>query len=59
MNQWLNQLSPDERETIVLKTYETFTLQEIADLRGAPLPTVASWYRRGLAKLRTLMAHEK
>ncbi len=58
LNQWLNRLSPDERETIVLKTYETFALQEIADLRGVPLPTVASWYRRGLAKLKTMMAHE-
>ncbi|HVU17852.1 MAG TPA: sigma-70 family RNA polymerase sigma factor [Candidatus Didemnitutus sp.] len=55
---WLDQLSPDERETIVLKTYEALTLQEIADMRGVPGPTVASWYRRGLAKLKTLMARE-
>lgn len=50
------QLSPDEREAIVLKIYDGFTFQEIADLRGQPLPTVASWYRRGLGKLRELMA---
>jgi DNA-directed RNA polymerase specialized sigma24 family protein len=48
-------ISPDERETIVLKIYDDFTFQEIADLRDVPLPTVASWYRRGLEKLKTLL----
>ncbi|MBI2498036.1 MAG: sigma-70 family RNA polymerase sigma factor [Opitutae bacterium] len=51
----LAQLSPDERETIVLKIYDELTFQEIADLRDVPLPTVASWYRRGVEKLRNLM----
>ncbi len=51
--QWLEQLSPDERETIVLKIYDEFTFQQIADLRQVPLQTVASWYRRGLDKLKT------
>jgi RNA polymerase sigma-70 factor, ECF subfamily len=54
----LQQLSPDERETIVLKIYNGFTCQEIADLRQVPLPTVASWYRRGLEKLKALLAPE-
>lgn len=52
----LQLLTRDERETIVLKIYDEFTFQEIADLRGVPLPTVASWYRRGLDKLRALLA---
>ena len=51
-------LSPDERETIVLKIYDDFSFQEIADLRGVPLSTASSWYRRGLAKLRTLWIKE-
>ena len=34
------------------------TFQEIADLRGVPLPTATSWYRRGLAKLKALLAKE-
>ena len=55
LDERLEKLSPDEREAIVLKIYEEFTFQEIADLRGVPLPTVASWYRRGLEKLKTLL----
>jgi RNA polymerase sigma-70 factor, ECF subfamily len=51
----LQRLNPDEREAIVLKIYDEFTFQEIATLRGVPLPTVASWYRRGLEKLGTLL----
>ncbi len=54
----LARLSPDERETIVLKIHGGLTFQEIADLRQAPLPTVASWYRRGLDLLRTLLNAE-
>ncbi len=48
----LRELSSDEREVIVLKVYDGFTFQEISDLLGTPLPTVASWYRRGVGKLR-------
>jgi RNA polymerase sigma-70 factor (ECF subfamily) len=54
----LQRLSSDEREIIVLKIYDDLTFQEIAELRGVPLPTVASWYRRGLEKLRALLAKE-
>jgi RNA polymerase sigma-70 factor (ECF subfamily) len=59
LNRWLQMLSPDERETIVLKIYDAFSFQEIADLRGVPLSTTASWYRRGLAKLRAISAREE
>lgn len=52
LEEQIRQLSPDERETIVLKIYDGLTFQEIADLRGVPLPTAASWYRRGLDKLK-------
>ncbi len=58
LDQWLATLSPDERETIVLKIYDDFSFQEIADLRGVPLPTASSWYRRGLAKLKALWIKE-
>ena len=54
----LQQLSPDECETIVLKIYDGLTFQQIADLRQVPLPTVASWYRRGLDQLKTLLTAE-
>jgi len=55
IERWLQMLSPDERETIVLKIYSDLTFQQIADLRQMPLPTVASWYRRGLDKLKTIV----
>jgi len=58
LNQWLEMLSEDERETIVLKIYDAFSFQEIAGLRRVPLSTTTSWYRRGLAKLRTMVAQE-
>lgn len=54
----LRELSPDERETIVLKIYSDLTFQEIATLRDTPLPTIASWYRRGLEKLKTRLGKE-
>ncbi len=49
----LRQLSEDERETILLKVYGGLTLKEVASTRGARPGTVASWYRRGIEKLRT------
>jgi RNA polymerase sigma-70 factor (ECF subfamily) len=58
LNQWLERLSQDERETIVLKIFDSFSFQEVADLRRVPLSTATSWYRRGLAKLRTIVAEE-
>ena len=48
----LSELSPDERETIVEHLFAELSFQEIATIRGAPLGTVVSWYRRGLEKLR-------
>jgi RNA polymerase sigma-70 factor (ECF subfamily) len=54
----LQQLSADERETIVLKIYSGLTFQQIADMRDVPLATVASWYRCGLEQLRILLTEE-
>jgi RNA polymerase sigma factor (sigma-70 family) len=54
----LQQLTPDEREAIVLKIHGGHTFQQIAELRGVPLPTVASWYRRGLEHLKTMLTRE-
>ena len=48
----LLKLSQDERETIVEHLYGDLTFQEIADIRGRPLSTITSWYRRGLAKMK-------
>lgn len=54
----LQQLPPDERETIVLKIHGGLTFQQIAEFQGAPLPTVASWYRRGIDRLRNVVNRE-
>ena len=58
LEQWLCLLTPDKRETIVLKIFDEFTFQQIADLRQVPLPTVASWYRRGLSKMKATLTTE-
>jgi len=51
----LLKLSEDERETIVQHLYADLTFQEIADMRARPLGTVASWYRRGLTRLKAYL----
>jgi RNA polymerase sigma-70 factor, ECF subfamily len=48
----LTMLSADERETIVQHLYGGLTFREIAEIRGDPVGTVASWYRRGLARMK-------
>ncbi|MHC4464126.1 MAG: RNA polymerase sigma factor [Planctomycetota bacterium] len=48
----LLKLSEDERETIVQHLYADLTFQEIADMRQRSIGTVASWYRRGLTKMK-------
>jgi RNA polymerase sigma-70 factor (ECF subfamily) len=48
-------LSDNERETIVQHLYADLTFREIAELRETSVNTVASWYRRGVAKLRDEM----
>jgi RNA polymerase sigma-70 factor (ECF subfamily) len=49
----LNGMGPIYREVLLLRFQEELSLQEIADLVGAPVPTVASRIRRGLGLLRT------
>lgn len=57
-NELLQSLSPDERETIVLKVFGAMTFQQIADVRREPLNTVASWYRRGIEKMQSALMKE-
>jgi len=51
----LFQLSGDERECIVLKIHQGLTFREIAAVRGVSINTAASWYRRGLDKMRAAL----
>jgi RNA polymerase sigma-70 factor (ECF subfamily) len=45
-------LEPIYREALLLRFQEDLSLQEISDLVGVPVPTVASRIRRGLERLR-------
>jgi RNA polymerase sigma-70 factor, ECF subfamily len=47
----LEQLEESSREVIELHLHASLTFQEIAQVLGEPLPTVASRYRRALDKL--------
>ena len=47
-------LTLDERETVMLKALHGFTFREIAAGSKTSINTVASRYRRGLQKLKTL-----
>lgn len=52
MRECLGSLRPEQREALLLAYYEGCTHQELAARMGAPLGTVKSWVRRGLARLR-------
>jgi RNA polymerase sigma-70 factor (ECF subfamily) len=51
----LEGLQPIYREALVLRFLEDMSLQEIAEVVGAPVPTVAARIYRGLAALRSQM----
>ncbi len=55
VGQALLTMQENERETIVLHLYADLTFREIAELTEAPPGTVASWYRRGIEKLRSML----
>jgi RNA polymerase sigma-70 factor, ECF subfamily len=48
----LRELPPDQREVVHLKVFEGMTFQEIADVTGESINTVASRYRYAIEKLR-------
>ncbi len=59
MEEFLERLSADERECIVLKLYSGLSFKEIAEMRSTSPNTTASWYRRGLQKLRAHLEEVK
>jgi RNA polymerase sigma-70 factor, ECF subfamily len=52
MRECLKELPPEQRQAVLLAYYEGYTHQELAVRMNAPLGTVKSWVRRGLARLR-------
>jgi RNA polymerase sigma-70 factor (ECF subfamily) len=51
----LRSLPADQREVVHLKVYEGLTLQEISDITGVSINTVAGRYRYAIDKLRTAL----
>ncbi len=52
----VGQLAPEFRPAIILRFYQGFQLQEIADTLGVPLGTVKSRLSVGTRRLRELLA---
>lgn len=52
LSQALLDLDPEQREVVLLRTYEGLSWREVAELTGAPVPTVSSRYRAALERLR-------
>ncbi|NKF21240.1 sigma-70 family RNA polymerase sigma factor [Solimonas marina] len=52
LTECLDELAPDPRRSVLLAYYEGYTHPELATVLKAPLGTVKSWVRRGLAQLR-------
>ena len=58
LSECFNQLSENQRETIILRDIIGYTYREIASIKGVSLFTVASWYRRGMKCLGKLVEEE-
>lgn len=52
----LKTLQPKQRQSVLLAYYEGLTHQELSQRLGAPLGTIKSWIRRGLASLRACLS---
>lgn len=54
----MTSLSDDERETVLQHLAAGLTFREISEVRARPIGTIATWYRRGLEKIRQKMNTE-
>jgi RNA polymerase sigma-70 factor (ECF subfamily) len=59
IEQALRALPAEQREVVHLKVFEGMTFQEIADMCGESINTVASRYRYGIEKLRAQLGAER
>ena len=48
----LDELSPDDREIVVMKVFGDLTFDALADIIDRPVKTIATRYRRALLKLK-------
>jgi len=54
----LNQISPEQREVLILKEYEGMKFREIAEILGCPESTVKSRMYHGLTSLKTILTRD-
>jgi RNA polymerase sigma-70 factor (ECF subfamily) len=52
LSEALLDLSPEQREVVLLRSYEGLPWKQVADLLGVPLPTASTRYRAALQQLR-------
>ncbi len=52
LHECMASLQEEQKKSVLLAYYEGYTHQELASVMHAPLGTVKSWVRRGLARLR-------
>ena len=55
LQQAMRSLPPEQREVVHLKISEGLTFQEIADIAGESINTIASRYRYAMDKLRAML----
>jgi RNA polymerase sigma-70 factor (ECF subfamily) len=58
LEQALRELPPEQREVIHLKVWEGMTFQEIAEMAGESIDTMASRYRYAIDKLRAILTEK-
>lgn len=58
LRQTLLKIAPEQREVIILKSYEGLKFTEIAKVQGSNISTVKSRYFQGIKKLHQLLTHE-
>lgn len=58
VNQHIGELEEKYQQVLLMKLFSDLTFDDIATIVDAPLNTVASWYRRGLAQLKERL-HER
>lgn len=54
----LDRLSPEQKETVILRFYYDMKIREIAGITGVGIPTVKSRLRQGMGKLKNYLEEE-
>jgi len=58
-NRAMRDLSPAQREVVILHLHHGLRFREIAELQDRSINTITSQYRRALQQLRSLLDHEQ